>query len=163
MPQFAVLLLVIGGLACLPSTLHAQPAPAAAQARPSACALLTTEVVSQTSPYSSQQLKLVLMVPPSEDPVGRSGSSCSYGGVTLQVDPFAWTTMEKTSEKGWTPLTGIGDAALFRDNQGEWAELAVRAGQRVLTIQMDVPDGQTAVQVRSNAIALAKALLPRLQ
>ena len=162
MSQFVALLLLIGGLACLPSVLRAQAGPAA-PARPSACALLTTDVVSQTSPYSSQQLKLVLMIPPTEDPVGRSGSACSYGGVTLQVDPFGWATIEKTSEKGWAPLTGVGEAAFFRDNQGEWAELAVRAGQRVLTIQMDVPDGQTALQVRSNAVALAKALLPRLQ
>jgi len=162
MRQLAALFLVIGSVASLPSMIHARSRQAAAPARPSACAVLTRDVVSQTTPYSKQQLELVLMAKPSEDPVGRSGSACSYGGVTLQIDPFAWATVEKTSEKGWTPLQGVGDAAYFRDNRGEWAELAVRAGQRVLTIQMDIPDGRTALQVQPHAIALAKAVLPKL-
>jgi hypothetical protein len=132
--------------------------------RPSACALLTRELVAQTSPYSQQQLKLVLIVDPMEDPIGASGSACSYGGITLQIDPFTWATVEKAArDQKWTSLAGVGDVAYYRDNRGEWAELAVRAGQRVLTIQMDVPDGRTAAQVQPNAVALAKALLPTLK
>lgn len=162
MRRVAALVLIVGWVALVPFTLQAQSGQAAAQKRPSACALLTEDVVSQTSPYSKQQLNLVLMVPPSEDPVGRSGSSCSYGGVTLQIDPFTWATLEKTGEKGWTPLADVGQAAFFRDNRGEWAELGVRSGERVVTIQMDVPDGRTALEVRPNAIALAKAVLAKL-
>ena len=60
-------------------------------------------------------------------------------------------------------MPGVGDEAYFRDNRGEWGELYVRAGARVLTIQMDVPTGRTAAAIQPNTIALAKALLPKLK
>jgi hypothetical protein len=162
MRQFVVWVLVIGGLVPWGTETQAGVGQTPAQ-RPSACALLTKDVLTQTSPYGKQQLDLVLSVPPMEDPVGQAGSACSYGGVTMQIDPFAWATLEQTKEKGWAPLSGVGDAAIFRDNRGNYAELGVRAGQRVLTIQMSVPDGRTAIDIQPNTIALAKAILAKLR
>ena len=127
-----------------------------------ACSLLTKDLVLQVSPYSKQQLDLVMRIPPDEDSVGPSGSACTYGGITMQIDPFAPAVFEK-QQQGWVPVQGVGDVAYFFDRRGEWAELYVRTGTRVLTIQMDIPDGRTASSVQPNVIALAKALLPKLR
>ena len=135
----------------------------ATPARPSACALLTKELVTQITPYDKQTLAGVLGVRPIEDPIGQSGSACSYGGITMQIDPFPFATIEKMRTPAWAAVPGVGDAAYFRDNRGEWGELYVRSGTHVLTIQMDVPTGKTAASIQSNAVALAKAILPKLK
>jgi hypothetical protein len=132
-------------------------------ARPSACALLTKELVTQITPYDKQTLAGVLGVRPTEDPIGQSGSACSYGGITMQIDPFPFATIEKMRTPAWAAVPGVGDAAYFRDNRGEWGELYVRSDTHVLTIQMDVPTGKTAASIQSNTIALAKAILPKLK
>ena len=66
-------------------------------------------------------------------------------------------------QKDWTPVPNVADAAFFHDNRGRYAELMLRSGPRVLTIQMDVPQGRTAASIQSNTVALAKAVLPKLK
>ena len=104
----------------------------------------------------------MLTVAPIEDALGASGSACSYGGVTLQVDPFTAQALDKQRAAAWVPVAEVGDAAYFFDNRGEYAELYARSGAHVLTVQMDVPRGRTAASIKPNVIALAKAVLPRL-
>ena len=128
-----------------------------------ACSLLTKELVTQISPYDNQALNAVLMVPPMEDELGPSGSACSYGGVTLQVDPFPPAVLERNVQKEWASMPNVADAAYFRDNGGRYAELMIRSGPRVLTIQMAVPTGRTAASIQSNTVALAKAVLTKLK
>jgi hypothetical protein len=129
----------------------------------SACSLLTKGLVMQVTPYDKQALEVVMQIPPSEDAVGRSGSACEYGGIHLQVDPFTAETFERARQKTWLPVRDVGDAAYFRDNGGQWAELYIRTGVHVFTIQMDVPTGNTAESVKPNVIALARAILPKLR
>lgn len=136
-----------------------------------ACSLLTRELVLQVSPYEQQppavrdmHRQLLAQLPPREEPVGAAGSACDYGPIHMQIDPFASpANVEKSLAKTAAPLSGLGDVAFFHDNRGRFAELYVRAGARVLTIQMDVPDGRTPESVKPNAIALAEALLPKLR
>lgn len=48
--------------------------------------------------------------------MGVSGSACEYGGVLLQIDPFAPPArIEEMLGAEWT-----ADIAYFRDNAGEW-------------------------------------------
>jgi len=128
-----------------------------------ACALLTQEMVTEVTPYEPQALDLVLRVPPMEDALGASGSACSYGGITLQIDPFTPARLEKLRGPAWVPVAGVGEAAYFEDNKGRWAQLYARAGRRVVTIQMDVPTGRTAASIQPNVVALARAILPKLK
>jgi len=130
-----------------------------------ACTLLTREVVTQVTPYDKQALDQVLQIPPMEDSLGPSASACSYGGITMQVDPFAPAVFERQRErdKKWVAVQGVGDTAYFADNGGRWAELYVAAAGHVLTIQMAVPTGKTAASIQPNVIALAKAILPKLK
>jgi hypothetical protein len=140
-------------------------------ARPAlaACSLLPKDVVAQVTPYDNRAFERVTMIPPNEESAGKSGSACSYGGIHLQVDPFSWSVVESRrkseTQRGevWEPLADLGDAAYFHDNRGRFAELAVHAGTQVLTIQMDVPPDRTTAAVKPNAIALARALLPKLR
>ena len=126
-----------------------------------ACAILTKDLLAAHSPASKESFNLINQFPPQEEKAG-GGSSCEYGGVMLQVDPFPVSSVDRLFGK-WTPVAGVGDRAFFRDNQGEWAELAVVSGGRLITIQMDVPTGKTAAGIQPNTIALAKAVLAKLK
>jgi len=159
MRQIVTLLLVMG---CFTEVMAFQSARGGQTVKPRACTLLTKEVVTQVSPYDKKTLDLVMMVPPMEDSLGPSGSACSYGGITMQVDPFAPSVFEKQKKPTWVVVPGLGNTAYFVDNKGRWAELYVAAGGRVLTIQMDVPMGRTSASIQPNVIALAKAILPKL-
>ena len=128
---------------------------------PAACSVLTRELVTAHSPASKETLNLIVKIPPQEDKIG-AGSSCQHGDVMLQIDPFPVASFERLFGK-WTPVPGVGDKASFRDNKGEWAELAVVAGARLVTIQMDVPTGRTAASIQSNTVSLAKAVLAKLK
>ena len=159
MRQLFVPLLVI---ACVATS---RPQVATADGKPvSACTYLTKELVAKVTPMDKQAFDFAMQFPPDDESVGNLGSSCEYGGIHLQIDPFADPKrLEKESLAKWTRLSGIGDVAYFRDNIGEWAELYVRSGPRVFTIQMDVPTGRTAESIKPNAIALAKELLAKLR
>ena len=171
MRRVTVWLMLTGCLAVHASALSAGSEAAAGTPKVGACSWLTRELVTQVSPYEEQPAEqrqlhhqLLTQLPPQEEPVGASGSACSYGGIYLQIDPFAAPArVEKDLAKMSVPLPGLGDVAYFRDNHGEFAELYVRAGTRVLTIQMDTPHGRTPESIEPNAIALAKALLPKLR
>jgi len=161
MRLIVALLLVMG---CFIEVKAFQSARGAQTAKPAvrACALLTKELVIQVTPYDKKTLDLVLTVPPMEDSLGASGSACSFGGITMQVDPFAPAVFERQKKDTWVVVPGLGDTAYFVDNSGRWAELYVNAAGRVLTIQMDIPMGKTAASIQPNVIALAKAILPKL-
>jgi len=161
MRHIVATLLLVGHVA--PPLVALQPArPASPGGRPGACSFLTKEIVTQVTPHQKKALGLILQIPPEEEPVGASGSGCSYGGIYLQVDPFAVGRFEQLRDKTWVAVPGVGDGAYFRDNKGMWAELYVRAGQRMFTIQMDVPTGATSTSLQPNTVALARAILPKL-
>jgi hypothetical protein len=141
----------------------------AGQAQPSgtpvkACSILSKDLIAQHTPYEKDALKLVLLIPPQEDAIGATGSACEYGGVHLQVNPFGSPQGVETrlAKDGWSREAGVGDVALFRDNRGAYAELYVRAGARVITIQMSVPNGTTTMGIKPNTIALARAVLGKI-
>lgn len=115
MRHIVATLLMIGTVA--PHLMALQPArPASPSARAGACSLLTKELVTQVTPHEKKALGLVLQIPPEEEPVRVSGSACNYGGIYLQVDPFAPGRFEQLRDKTWVAVPGVGDSAYFRDN-----------------------------------------------
>lgn len=138
----------------------AQPKPGAAKA----CALLSKELIAQHTPYEKDAQKLLFSIPPEEEAVGATGSACEYGGVHLQVNPFASPQYveQQLVKDGWTRESGLGDLAMVRDNRGSYVEVYVRSGARVITIQMSVPNGKTAAGIKPNAVSLAKAVLAKM-
>jgi hypothetical protein len=134
---------------------------AGAKPAPTACSLLTEDVITPHSPASKESLKLMLAVPPIEDKIG-SGTSCSFGGITMQVNPFAAANFDNVFGK-YTPVPALGDKAYYHDNRGLFGELAVMAGGRMLTFQVGVPTGSTAAAIQPNAVALARAIIAKLK
>jgi hypothetical protein len=163
MGRIVVSLLVMSWFASHWTALQTERGPAAPTEAIHACSLLTKELVTQHTPLSKQSFDLVIQIPPSEDGVGQSGSQCTYGGVTLTIDAFTPEYFEKVRTPAWVPVPGVGDTAYFRDNGGRLAELYVRTNAHGLGIQMDVPTGRTSASIQPNAIALAKAILPKLK
>ncbi len=148
-------------LVAILSVVGASVATGAAQSGATrACALLTRELILRVTPLSGRARDVGLAIPPEGGALGSAGSECTYGGVTLQLDPFPWSTVTREQ---LTPVGGVGDAAFFRSNRDEYAELFVRSGAHVITIQMDVPTGKSAASIQSNAVALAKELLPQIK
>ena len=136
-------------------------APAGAPARVKACSFLTREVAAKVAPTVN---KLVLDMPPQEEPVGANGSSCNYATIGLQIDPFVRSEdLRKAPGKDWQPVSGVGDTAWFRSNENRFAELMVWTGAHHFTIQMDVPNGGTAEQTKPAAIELARTIIPKLK
>src|SRR5262245_6651875 len=120
---------------------------------PGACSILTRDLVVAHSPASTESLNLMLKIPPQEEKIGSNGSACQNGDVMLQINPFPVANFDAMFGK-WAAVPGVGDKAHFRDNRGEWAELAVVASGRVITVQMDVPSGKKAADIQSNTVAL---------
>ena len=101
-------------------------------------------------------------LPIEEEPVGPSGSSCNYPNVHIQVLTFTPQFLEAARKMGTLePVTGVGDEAYFHDNAGRFAELYVKVGQRMVTIQKDVD--KTSDAEKPGVIALAKALVAKLR
>lgn len=136
-----------------------------AQSVPHACDLLTRELAMKVSVAAN---KAVFDLPPERDTSGTAGSSCDYGGITLQIDPVGPATVDSRSkQKGregvWVSVPGVGNRAYFRDNRSIFAELMGVVGSRTFFIQMGVPFQGTAEGVRPNLVALANAIIPRLR
>jgi hypothetical protein len=122
-----------------------------------ACSLLPKEEVKRHVPWEA----MFDFMEPEEDAIGDSGSSCGYPSVHVQVLPSSSRIVEIARERGeLETISGIGDEAYFYNNSDEYAEVYVRAGRFVLTVQADVNDGIEAV--RPGALNLARALVARL-
>lgn len=156
----SAIVLIAGGLTSTAAAFQAAGRQGTA-APAGACALLTRDLLEAHTPTTKERLMLST-IPAEAHTIGATGSACSWGDVIFQLDPFPFSNFDKIFGK-WTPVSGVGDRAYFRDNRGEYAELAVAAGGRMITIQMDVPAGRTTASVQPNAVALAKAILARLK
>ena len=109
---------------------------------PGACSLFT---IAEAKKFSDAA-KFFDLIPPQEDRFG-NGSSCSYADFIVKVDPFPFATIDAERKKPgerFEAVPGVGDVAYVRENTRIGAaEILYRVGQRVVTIQMDLPTGQT--------------------
>jgi hypothetical protein len=96
-----------------------------------------------------------------------SGSTCSYPGAAIQIDAYPFSVFESTwsKDKGnFERISGLGDAAIFyRNNRAFGAEIAVRVGQRVLTAQVDLDQGESMDSARTRVIGIARAAVAKLR
>ena len=134
-----------------------RPAGASAQ-KIAACSLLPKNEVKRHLPWRAA----LDQMPIEEEPVGVSGSSCNYPSVFIQVLPFSRRTIELAHKKGGLEtVAGVGDEAYFHNNRNRYAELYVRVGTHLLTLQANAND--TVEAVRPGVLNLAKALVQRLR
>jgi len=103
-------------------------------------------------------------LPVEEEPLGNYGSACEYPEIRIQVMRFTPATIENARRSGaLETVNGIGDEAYFHANGTSYAELYVKVGAVLLTLQRSVPPGQTVTGVRGGVLALATALVPKLR
>lgn len=141
--------LVLSGVA----SPRAQPA-----ARVAVCPLVSKAEVKTHLPWQA----MFDAMPLEELPIGATGSSCGFPNLHVQVMPYTPRFFEELRKTG--PLEAVpalGDAAFFRDNKGEYAEVFVQVGTRLLTLQADV--NTTVAAIRPNVLALAKLYVTRLR
>jgi len=156
-----MLRLVTSVLAIAGAVSGAAVSVAAEQGGVAACSLLSRESIATVVTPAS---KYILDAKPSEEPVGAKGSSCSYADLMLQVDPFARPEeLRKAPGKDWQPVTGVGEAAYFRNNSNRFAELMAWSGAHHFTIQVGVPSDSTADKLKPGMIALANSIVARLK
>ncbi len=162
MRHIAMSLLIISVLAFDAVRLDAGAVAQTATQPLGACSLLPKDLVMKVSGAVN---KLVLDMPPQEEPVGTSGSACDYADIRLQIDAFSPAFIDQTAKqkKDWVPVPGVGDRAYFHNNRNLFAELIGYTGARTFTIQMGVPFQGTAEQMKPNTIALANAIIPKLK
>jgi hypothetical protein len=140
--------------------------PARAQQKPAdpapvkACSLLTREEVRKLIPWPA----LIDPIPTREEPVGTTGSSCNYPNAHIQVLAYTPRFLESAKKRGpLEPVADVGDEAYFYNNRNEYAELYVKAGQRIVTVQKDIGTGETYQSVKPSVVALGKALVAKLR
>jgi hypothetical protein len=134
-----------------------RPAPAAAAPRIKVCSLVPKEEVKAHLPW----IAALDQFAPEEEAIGASGSSCNYPSVLIQVLPASPGTVDLVRKKpGIETIAGVGDEAYFNNNADRYAELFVRVGQRLLTLQANA-NGKVAA-VKPGVVNLAKALVAKL-
>ncbi len=159
---FAVLVVIGVASVCPPPLLagpHTIQQPAAAGSpKIRACSLVPKEEVKKHLPWISALDGL----PIEEEPVGTSGSSCNYPSVFIQVLPFSQRTIDLARQKGGLEtVSGVGDEAYFYNNAGRYAELYVKSGRHLVTLQANL-DGNLA-SVKPGVLNLAKALVAKVR
>lgn len=127
-----------------------------------ACSLLSKELAMKVSGAAN---KAIFDLPPQEEPAGKSGSSCNYADITLQVDAFTPASIDgMANQKGktWEAIAGVGDRAYFHGDRN-FAQLIGYIGGRTFTVELGVPFESTAEKMKPNVIALANAIMPKLK
>ena len=146
-----------------PAFAHQKPPAAApsAQAGPvKACSLVARAEVKKLLPWAPH----VDRMPEEEEPVGTAGSSCNYPSVTIQVLPASQGMLE-AAKKNYKleTVSGIGEEAYFRNNKNLYAELYVKTGRYLLTLQGNVPTGKTPESMKPALESLAKLYIEKLR
>ena len=148
--------------ACLSSLLAQAPSspqpPGANSPRIKACSLLPKEEVKKHLPW----IPVLDNMKIEEEPIGTSGSSCNYPSVFIQVLLFSQRTIDLARKKeGIETISGVGEEAYFHNNANRYAELYVKVGKYLLTLQANV-DGKIE-SVKPGVLNLAKALVAKLR
>ena len=139
------------------STLLAQPSQNAAS-RIDACALLSKEEIKSHLPWIS----VLDQIPIEEEQIGATGSGCEYPSVRIQVLSFSQGLMDQMKNKDDVEaIDNLGDEAYLHNNRDLYAELAVRVGDKLLTLQASIDD--TMESVKPGVLSLANALMAQLR
>ena len=149
---------LIGLIAAISQTGAAQQKGAGAPKPVEVCKLLPKDEVKKHLPWE----KMFDQMPLEEEAIGTTGSSCNYPTVHVQVMLFTKGFVDAARKTGTLEtISGLGDEAYFRNNKDEYAEVFVRVGSRLLTLQADADDNANAAKPK--VISLAKVYVEKLR
>jgi hypothetical protein len=122
------------------------------------CALLSKDEVKAFVPW----IPALDQMPIREEAIPPNGSSCNYPSVDIQVLPSTSRLLQIAKQGGGLePLAGIGDEAYFHNNANRYAEVYVRTGRYIVTVQAS--GSGTIDALKPGAVGLAKALAAKLK
>jgi hypothetical protein len=167
-------LLVVGCVSATALAFHSRSGGASAG---QACELLTRDLVMKVSPDARK--KTLEREKPVDDPFAKElqaagqpvklGTSCKYGPVMLQLDPFAQPAPARSALQARTrpyeafePVPGVGDAAFFRANSST-ASMYVWSGTRHFLVEIVAGFMDDAKTLKPNSIELAKGIAFQLR
>lgn len=101
-------------------------------------------------------------VEPKEAPT-KSGSSCSYAGVYVQVGASTGPMKGMDGVPGMEAIPDLGEQAYLYNNPAGSVEISIKAGSRQLVVSRLVEAPGNFTSVRPGLLALAKALVAKLQ
>ena len=128
-------------------------------ARLNACTILSRDEVKKIFPWSPEADR----EKETEQAVG-GGSLCLYPSVHFLVDQYSAARIDSVRKHGpLIAVPGIGDEAFFQQKGKYWAELYVKAGDRMVHIEKDIPADGTFESVKPSMVALGKALVAKLR
>lgn len=135
-------------------------APAAAPQRFQVCSLVPKEEVKKHLPWNDALDSMPIV----EEPIGANGSSCEYPTVGVQVLAFNQAFLDAARQSApLETISGVGDEAYFRNNQNRYAELFVKLGPRLLTLQASAEGAGKMETVKPRIIDLAKVYVAKLR
>ena len=156
-PFINAVLIATSILSAYPSWLLAQ-SPSATSTKIDACSLVPKEDVKKYLPW----MVALDGMPIEEEPIGTTGSSCNYPSVFIQVLPFSQGFIDLARKKrGAEAITDLGDEAYLYNNRDQYAELVVRVGTRLLTLQANM-NGKVE-SVKPGVVSLAKLLVEKIR
>ena len=121
------------------------------------CSLVAVAEVKKLAPWPAVYDKEV-----AEQPVS-GGSSCDYPTAHVQVMQFRQNVFDAVGkDAGVEKIAGVGDAALLR-NSDTFADLFVKAGSHVITVQMNFGAGSTFANSKAAMIEIGKAFAAKLR
>ena len=133
-------------------------APGLQAPRVSACKLVSKEEVKKILPWEA----MFDQMPLEEDPIGTTGSSCNYPSATIQVLAYAPAFFDQARKLGTLePVSGLGDEAYFFADPRGYADVYVKAGNRIVTVQATPGPKQKPDALKPAVVALAKLLVSR--
>lgn len=136
------------------------PAPPVQTTRVSACKLVSKEEVKKILPWEA----MFDQMPVEEEPIGTTGSSCNYPSATIQVLAYTPAFFDRVKKLGkLEPVPGLGDEAYFFADPRGYADVYVKAGNRIVTVQGTPGPKQKVEALKPGVTALAKLLVSKLR
>jgi hypothetical protein len=151
-------MLAAGVMAVTAPGIPAGTPQASAAARVNACTVVPKEEVRKHLPWAA----MLDQFPVEEEQLGASGSGCEFPSVRLQVLPFSQATIDQAKRQGGLEtVSGIGEEAYFHNNRNLFAELYVKSGRYLVTLQAGW-DGKDA-RVKTGVENLAKVVAAKVR
>ena len=131
----------------------------------------SSQAVKVCSLVSLAEMKKLAPWPPNVDQSAKAEevvlpqrSLCVYPTAQVQVESYRTQIIDSARKTArLDPIPGIGDEAYIRNNRNLFAVIYAKVGPHLLTVEMEIAEGQTFETAKPTVIEIAKAFTTRLR
>ena len=125
-----------------------------------ACSLMSLAEMKKLAPWPSS----IDQSAKAEEVALPQRSLCVYPTAQVQIESYRPQIVESARKTArLDPVPGVGDEAYIRNNQNLFAVIYAKVGPHLLTVEMEIPVGQTFETAKPTIIEIAKAFAARLR